>query len=320
MQAGNRAEKDHDGFVFPAVSKLTIEVVYRLKGAGSEMGPRFLPIAWISLLFLAALSSAADPPKVNPPAPEKVPVYQPKHYPFEGGERAIYKASWNGVPVATAEIATASEMIGGKKFYSVRVETKTSPILDLFWKMRDTITSTIEAKALAPTRFTFSQRENQKVIDTEARFDRNSKRWFVHRDERSKVTKYDFDQPPNTIDPVTAVYLARSQELKVGDHLYFNIFGGKYRYLLDLEVERREKIQIASGTVDTFKIIPRIKNIMKEGYAERLNEASVWISADARRIPVMLSSRIFVGSIYIERIEDRVGPQAAEGRRSGHPG
>src|SRR5262249_15971967 len=109
-------------------------------------------------------------------------------------------------------------------------------------------------------------------------------------------------------------------ELKVGDHLYFNIFGGKYRYLLDLEVERREKIQIASGTFDTFKIIPRIKNIMKEGYAERLNEASVWISADARRIPGMLTRRIFVGSIYIERIEDRVGPQAAEGRRWGHPG
>ena len=185
--------------------------------------------------------------------------------------------------------------------------------------MRDTITSTIEAKALAPTRFTFSQRENQKVIDTEARFDRNSKKWFVHRDERRRVKKYEFDQPPNTIDPITAVYLARSQDFKVGDHLYFNIFGGKYRYLLDLEVERREKIQIASGTVDSFKIVPRIKNVMKQGYAERLNEAAVWISADERRIPVMLSSRIFVGSIYIERIEDRVGPQTAEARLPDHP-
>jgi len=37
----------------------------------------------------------------------------------------------------------------------------------------------------------------------------------------------------------------------------------------------------------------------------------VWISADERRIPVMLNSKIFVGSIYIERIEDKVGPQAS---------
>src|SRR6267142_1246141 len=280
------------------------------------MKGRFLLIAWIGVFFLAAFSSAAGQSTVNSPTPEKVPVYQPKHYPFDGGERAVYKASWNGIPVATAEISTTSQMIDGKKFYSVRVEAKTSPALDLFWKMRDTITSTIEAKPLAPTRFTFSQRENQKVIDTEAKFDGNAKKWSVHRDERSQVKKYEFDQPPNTIDPITAVYLARSQDFKVGDHLYFNIFGGKYRYLLDLEVERREKVHIASGSIDAFKIVPRIKNLMKDGYAERLNEGSVWISADDRRIPVMLSSRIFVGSIYIERIEDKVGTQAAG---AGHP-
>src|SRR5207244_10880851 len=124
----------------------------------------------------------------------------------------------------------------------------------------------------------------------------NAKKLFVHRDEQRNIKKYEFDQPPNTIDPITAVYLARSQDFKVGDHLYFNIFGGKYRYLLDLEVERREKIQIASGSVDAFKIVPRIKNVMKQGYAEGLNEASVWISADESRNPVILGSRMFVGN------------------------
>jgi hypothetical protein len=283
------------------------------------MKRRFRSITWLGIIFLLVLGSAPGHATVNSPTPEKVPVYQPKHYPFDGGERAVYKASWNGIPVATAVIATTSQFIGGKKFYNVRVDAKTSPILDLFWKMRDTITSTIEAKPLAPTRFTFSQRENLKVIDTEAKFDRTAKKWSVHRDERTEVKKYEFDQPPNTIDPITAVYLARSQDFKVGDHLYFNIFGGKYRYLLDLEVERREKVHIASGSIDAFKIVPRIKNLMKDGYAERVNEGSVWISADERRSPVMLSSRIFVGSIYIERIEDKVRTQAAGAGHPDHP-
>jgi Protein of unknown function (DUF3108) len=274
----------------------------------------FLSIAWIGVVFLAISSLPAGQVTATLPAPEKIPVYQPKYYPFDGGEKAVYKASWNGIPVATAEVSTTAHVIDGKKFYTVRVEARSSAALDLIWKMRDTITSTIEAKALAPTRFTFSQRENRKVIDTDARFDRNAKKWFIHRDERRKVKKYEFDQPPNVVDPITAVYLARSQDFKVGDHLYFNIFGGKYRYLLDLEVERREKVQIASGSVDAFKIVPRIKNLMKQGYAERLNEASVWISADERRIPVMLSSKIYVGNIYIERIADKVGTQAVEAR------
>jgi len=261
-------------------------------------------IVWVVLMFPPIASSEVDPlsSKTQPAA---VPIYQPKHLPFDGGEKATYHASWNGMlSVATAEIYTTPQWIEGKKFYNVRVEAKTSKLLDFIWKMRDTITSTIEAKGLMPTRFTFSQRENRKVIDTIAHFDRTTKKWSVRRDEKRKVKQYEFDQPTNTLDPITAVYLARSQDFKVGDHLYFHIFGGKYRYLLDLEVERRETIRIKSGSVEAFKIIPRIKNVENQGYAERLNEATVWISADERRIPVMLSSKIIFGSIYMEMIPD----------------
>ena len=90
------------------------------------MKRRFLSIAWIGVIFLVVFSVAAGQPTVTSPTPEKVPVYQPKHYPFDGGERAVYKASWNGIPVATAVISTTSQMIDGKKFYNVRVEAKTS--------------------------------------------------------------------------------------------------------------------------------------------------------------------------------------------------
>ena len=63
------------------------------------MKRRVWPIAWIGVIFLVKVSGAAGQPAVNPPIPEKVPVYQPKFYPFDGGERAVYKASWNGIPV-----------------------------------------------------------------------------------------------------------------------------------------------------------------------------------------------------------------------------
>ena len=126
------------------------------------MKGRFLSTTWIGAIFLAVSSSPASQVAATSPAPEKVPVYQPKHYPFDGGEKAVYKASWNGIPVATAAISTTSHVIDGRKFYTVRVEAKTSAVLDLIWKMRDTITSTIEAKALAPSRFTFQSKGKPK--------------------------------------------------------------------------------------------------------------------------------------------------------------
>jgi hypothetical protein len=268
------------------------------------MNRRLQAILWAVLTLPLIASGDANPLAGETPA-AAVPTYQPKHYPFDGGEKAFYLASWNGIlSMATAEIRTTPQWIDGKKFYNVRVEARTSKLLDLIWKMRDTINSTIEANGLRPTRFTFSQRENQKVIDTVAHFDRATKKWSVRRDEKRKVKQYEFDQPMNTVDPITAIYLARSQDFKVGDHLYFHIFGGKYRYLLDLEVERRETIRLKSGSMDAFKIVPRIKNVEGEGYAQRLHEAAIWITADARRMPVMLSSKIIFGSIYVEMVND----------------
>jgi uncharacterized protein DUF3108 len=250
--------------------------------------------------------------------PDAVPVYQPKFYPFEGGEKAVYRTSWNGlVSVATAEIYTTPTTVDGKKVYQVRVEAKSSKALDFIWKMRDTITSTFDAKSLSPSHFTFSQRENSKVVDTEARYNDPAKRWNVDRRQAGKKSQnYEFDSQ-NTLDPITAVYLARSLDFKVGDRLYFKVFGGRYQYLLELLVERKEPVELQSGKIEAFKIVPSIQNITKNGYATRLNDATIWISADERRMPVKLSSRIAFGSVHMELVQDKHGAQstAAESSR-----
>jgi Protein of unknown function (DUF3108) len=268
----------------------------------------FAPFCFI-VATLAFSGSRAEEAPVNLAA---LPVYQPKFHPFETGEKGLYRAHWNGLfSVATAEITVTPTLIEGKKAYYVKVEAKSSKVLDLFWKMRDTITSTFEAKAFAPSRFTFRQRENSKVIDTEALYSETAKKWAVNRQERGEKDKiYEFDSQ-NTLDPITTVYLSRSIDFKVGDRLYFKVFGGKYQYLLELRVDSKEPVTTPSGkSVEAYKIIPYIQNITKDGYASRFNEATIWISADERRLPIKMSSKIYVGSIYLELIKDQIGVQA----------
>jgi hypothetical protein len=244
--------------------------------------------------------------------PSVLPAYQPKFYPYENGETASYKASWNGIPVAHARIQTMPFTLEGKKFYRVRVDARTSKGLDLIWKMRDTITSVFDAKTLAPSRFVFSQRENSRVIDTEAKFDPSTKKWLINRWQKGKDPRvYDFDSH-NTLDPITAVYLARSTDLKVGEKLFFDVFGGRHRYLLELSIEKKEPVELESGTViEAFKVVPKLTNLTNQGYAARMKEAAIWISADERRMPVKLWSKIFVGSVYMELVQDEAGTQSA---------
>ena len=251
---------------------------------------------------------------------DAIPAYQPKYFPFESGEKEVYNASWNGmISVATAEIHTVPTVVDGKKVYQVRVEAKTSRALDLIWRMRDTISSTFDAKALLPSRFTFAQRENSRVIDTEARFDAASKQWAVNRQQVGKKPRVYYFDSNNTLDPITAVYLARSTDFKVGDKLYFKVFGGRYQYLLELFVEKKEPVSIQSGkTVEAYRIVPRVQNITKKGYASRFNEATIWISADERRLPIKMSSKIAFGTVQLE-LADYTRPTQSTALKSHKP-
>jgi hypothetical protein len=266
----------------------------------------------IGALTMAMLFMAAAHAQESAKSPTSVPLYHPKFFPYQEGEKASYKASWNGVPVATAEVQTTPITVEGKKFYRVRIDAKTSRGLDLIWRMRDTITSVFDAKSLAPSRFVFSQRENSRVTDTEAKFNQATNKWAVNRwQEGKKPRAYDFDSN-NTLDPITAAYLARSVDLKVGENLSFNVFGGRYQYLLELKVEKKEPVELESGAViETFKVVPKITNLTKKGYAGRMTEAAVWISADERRVPVKLWSKIFAGNVYMELVQDKPGVQSA---------
>jgi hypothetical protein len=273
---------------------------------------KLVTAVWIVLGAIAVYGGEAGQPMIKP---EAVPVYQPKAYPFETGEKEVYRASWNGMfSVATAEVHTVPTVVDGKKVFQVRVEAKTSKALDLIWKMRDTISSTFDAKGLAPSRFIFKQRENSRVIDTDARLDQVTKRWAVNRQQVGKKPRvYEFESQ-NTLDPITAVYLARSIDFKVGDRLYFKVFGGRYRYLLELFVEKKEPVALDGKSIEAFRVIPRIQNITKNGYASRLNDAIIWLSADERRVPVKLSSKIVFGTVYLELIDDKRGTQATSAK------
>ena len=84
----------------------------------------FLTLVSIVLGLIVATASQAGEAMIKP---EAVPAYQPKHFPFENGEKEIYRVTWNGmVSVATAEVQTVPTVVDGRKVYQVRVEAKSS--------------------------------------------------------------------------------------------------------------------------------------------------------------------------------------------------
>lgn len=263
--------------------------------------------AWKSaLVFALAVLSLSHSQAKDAPAliTEQPPQYQPRHVPFENGEYASYQASWNGIPVATADVRTSPLFLDGKKAFQVDVQARTMRVLDLVWKMRDSIQSVFDAGTLSPKSYVFQQRENSRSTDTHALYNPDEKKWTVSRRKGKKTSRFEINSG-TTFDPITATYLMRSLDFKVGDQLRFHVFGGKSRYLLTLNIAAREMVTTKAGTFEAFRIVPRTQNLNSDGYAERMREAIVWISADSRRLPVKLQSKVFIGHVYLELTADR---------------
>ena len=227
--------------------------------------------------------------------------YQPENSAFGGDEHVVYQASWNGIPVASAVVDAKAVWLEGKRCYQVTIQATTWKYLELIWRMRDSIESVFETETLHPRRFVFHQRENRKRIDTTAVFDPANQKWAVKRQQGTRLKQFEFVSP-HTFDPISASYLARTLDFEVGDTLQLEVFGGKSRYLLQLDVVAAERIALRAGEIDAFKIIPRLQNLSRSGYAGRLREATVWISADRMKRPLKLVSQVFLGAVTIEMV------------------
>jgi hypothetical protein len=231
-------------------------------------------------------------------------AHHAKAFPLDAAESAVYQGSWIGIPVASAEIQTTPLLINGRKFYHARVQASTWKYLELIWKMRDTVESVFDSETMQPHRFVFRQRENRKKIDTTALFDPNTKKWAVHRRDGAKVKDFEFVSQ-HTLDPISAVYLARSLDFKIGDTLRLEVFGGKSRYLVMLDIVGKERITVRNNSFEAYRIVPRMWNISSSGYADRVRHATVWISADERRRPLKIVTQVFIGSVSIELVEEK---------------
>jgi hypothetical protein len=258
--------------------------------------PKIGRLTWLLAGWLCASAAAPIDAEITPLRPKSdftVP---------ESGESVVYQASWNGIPVASAVLEAGPVILDGKRHYRVEIQAKSWKYLDLVWKMRDSIESVFDLETLHPRRFVLRQRENSKSIDTTARFDPQSNTWLVHRRQGRKIRNYDFVSR-DTLDPVSATYLARRLDFIVGDTLRMEVFGGKSRYEVLLDIVGKERITLKNGDYDAYRIIPRVRNISRGGYAGRVRQATLWVSADEWRRPLRMVSQVFVGNVNIEMVD-----------------
>jgi hypothetical protein len=101
---------------------------------------------------------------------------------------------------------------------------------------------------------------------------------------------------PGSFDPLSAFYYTRLIQLDEKSEFQRPVTDGKKCVMGHAKVKKGRKIRMANGMHNTWIIEPDLKHI--EGVFEKSKNAKIqlWVTADERRIPVKVKSKVIIGS------------------------
>ncbi len=257
----------------------------------------------LALSFADAHSEIAD--AVVPPRPlpdgVRVPRYSPGPMPFHPGQQLIYEGSWIGIPAAGGKVVLHGDP-GDPALLSAEIWINTNRLTDKLYKMRDYLREDFSAGSLKPAEVNIRQNEGRRHDIFKVTFDhRDHVVTLVKHGPRGVQTRKFLSYNPS--GPVSGAMMALSQPLEAGDSLSFDAFSGTTRYIFELKVVRRERIGTPLGEFDAFRIVPTVTYLSDGKINDEVHDTTLWVSADARRLPLRIESAVFIGTVRIDLVK-----------------
>lgn len=240
---------------------------------------------------------------------EQAHAYPLEYQSLVDGEKLEYKAGWNGIPAARATVSTFRDP-EIPKLYRVSAHARSLGYVSRIWNMRDSIETRINPETYWPVSFVVSLLEKGRVDTRQCVFSYAEHVIRVVRQKRQTVQEYTIPIGA-AYDALTAAFLLRAIELKVGDAPQVEVCEGKDIYLVRMDVVGMEHVKLGLGTFPAYRLKVSLKKLYPHERAPGKNKkfqwATLWLSADAARIPLKLESKVFVGNVYVELVSENRG-------------
>ncbi|WP_372677149.1 DUF3108 domain-containing protein [Desulfosarcina sp.] len=262
-----------------------------IKDSGCPYAARWAFSVWTAVwLCLACTAWSADTPLPNQA--------------FRPGERLTFILKWTIIPAGEAvlEVLPQEHMTGIDAYHFV-LTARSNAFVDAFYMVRDRIDAWADSGMRQSLLYRKKQHEGSTRRDITVSFD-----W---EDMTVQYTNHGEVREPipitvGTFDPLSIFYWSRTANLVVGGRMQRSVTDGKKHVMGVAEVIRRETVTVPAGTFDTFLIEPDLAHV--GGVFDKSPDAKIqlWVSADHRRLPVKLKSKVIVGSFSGE-LESVVG-------------
>ena len=221
--------------------------------------------------------------------------------PFAPGEKLEYALRWENVPAGSVRLEILPvKTFNGEQVYHFVLTAETNKFIDMFFKVRDRIDAYADISMTRSIHYQKKQREGRRQRDEVVEFD-----WANGQAQYSNYGKKSdpIEVQDGSFDPLSAFYYSRMMDYENGGRFERPITDGKMNGMGRMHVVGRETIKLANGTkYDTYRIEPELNHV--GGVFKKSNDARIqlWVTADERRIPVRIQSKVSVGHFIGELV------------------
>jgi hypothetical protein len=234
-----------------------------------------------------AIAQAASP---TPPIPAD-------SLPFAVGEKLSYSAKLGMLNLGSGSLeVSAIDTVRGVESYRLRFRLRGK---NAFYSLDDVLESWVGTSDLISRRFVQDFVENDKP---------KHRLYEIYPDSgffRQHGRDTTFSTPAEPLDDAGFFYFVRVTPLEVGKRYTYDRYFRKEKNPVTIEVLKREKMELPNGKkVQCLVLHPVIDT---KGLFSKRSDTRIWLTDDARRLPVQVRTKFPFGTITL-RLQDMVLP------------
>jgi hypothetical protein len=201
-----------------------------------------------------------------------------------------YSVEWRLITAGKARM----EWNGGppsRPGWQVKLSLESTGLVSKLFKVEDTYAASLN-QSLCIVSSQLIAREGSRQRDTRITFDYDGRKAsYLERDlvKNATLSSQEMDLPSCTHDVAGGLYYLRTLSLEPGHSVQAAVSDGKKAVEAKIEAQQREEIKVPDGTYKTIRYeIFLFDNVLYR----RSGHLYVWLSDDARRLPVQIRARM----------------------------
>jgi hypothetical protein len=203
------------------------------------------------------------------------------------GEQLKFEILYGSIPAGHAWLEVKGEAGDDGEIFRITSTALSNDVISVFFRVEDRIESVVDASTFEPRYF-------EKRLE-EGPFRKHERAYYDAGLMRLGEEAVEIE--PGTMDILSALYYVRGQDLRVGEDVVVRTFDGGKCYDARVKVLRKESVRTPERIYDCVVVEPELV----EGPFAKTGKILIWLTDDALKVPVMMKSRVKVGS-FVARL------------------